>query len=559
MTMKLFKGDIVETLTRVVENLETQETQEELFAAVADCFAQVFAAKGVTLRALDQAGRELELKAAKGLSPEYLNKGLVLADPHFSEVDDQNLVLIRDVRADHKVQYPEEAVNEGIVSIVGIPLAITGTMRMVLRLYFEYDLELDHEDTSFLNCLAKQVAFALKNTIQHTRYVSTFQNLSAAIHSGENAEQTISTIVNSIQEIMDARGCIYWILDTDKKQVSMKVASGFLMKNLSQVDYEILEDVFQIGQDAEVYFEDVRDDPRIPSYSRLGKLLVVSMLGIPFRIVGGYVGVLAVYFSSERRLTRNEVDFVRALGEQGALALHKVLRFDEQMVNSFKATIEGLVLALEAKDICTHGHSLNVARLSWAVARDIGLSQDEADTVYHAGLLHDIGKIAMHDDILDNLGNLSLKEFEQIKKHPVIGARILKPLTFLDNVSKLILHHHERYDGSGYPDGLAGEDIPLGARIIAVCDSFDAMVSDRPNSENFTVAKAVKELESRAGSFFDPEIVRAFAETIEKEPDAVTPFTVSRDYFKKYKQELKEPRKKPKSLADWLLKGTPGF
>jgi putative nucleotidyltransferase with HDIG domain len=557
--MKLFQGDVAHTLISLIQGCEAQDTLEGLCRAVVDGFAGSFPARGVSLRSVDPDGRELELKAARGLSQEYLGKGLVLADPHFSEVEQPEPVVIRDVRNDPRVQYPDAAAREGITAIIGIPLPISGGQRMVLRLYFAMDPELDQEDLEVLKCLGRQSGFALRSYILQTQYVDTFQRVSTAIHSGENVEEIITTIVNSIQRIMEARGCIYWILDTGKRQVHMKVASGFLMKSLSSVDYEILEDVFQIDQGRDVYFQDVGDDPRIPSTSRLGKLLVVSMLGIPFPIAGNYMGVLAVYFSSERQLTRKEIGFVRSLGEQGALALQKVLRFDEQIVNSFKATVEGLVLALEAKDVCTHGHSLNVARLSWSVAREIGFSKEEANTVYHAGLLHDIGKIAMHNDILDNLGKLSLREFEQIKKHPVIGARILKPLTFLDNVSKLILHHHERYDGSGYPDGLAGEDIPLGSRIIAVCDSFDAMVSDRPNSENCTVAQAVKELESRAGSFFDPEIVRAFAETIEKEPDAVTPFTASRDYFKKYKQELKEPRKKPKSLADWLLKGTPGF
>ncbi len=557
--MKLFQGDIADTLTRWIESFEAQDTLEGLCRAVVNGFAGAFPVKGVSLRSVDPAGRELEIKAARGLSQEYLGKGLVLADPHFSEIEQQAPVVIRDVRNDPRVQYPEAVIREGIAAIIGIPLPTSGALRMVLRLYFNVDPELDQEDFGVLACLARQSGFALRSFILQTQYVDTFQKVSRSIHAGENVEEIITTIVNRIQEIMEARGSIYWILDTDKQQVHMKVASGFLMKGLSRVDYEILEDVFQIDQGKEVYFQDVGDDPRIPSVSRLGKLLVVSMLGIPFRIAGHYVGVLAVYFSSERQLTQKEISFVRSLGEQGALALQKVLRFDEQIVNSFKATVEGLVLALEAKDVCTHGHSLNVARLSWAVAREIGFSEDEANTVYHAGLLHDIGKIAMHEDILDNLGNLSLKEFEQIKKHPVIGARILKPLSFLDKVSKLILHHHERYDGSGYPEGQAGEDIPLGSRIIAVCDSFDAMVSDRPNSDRLSIPQAVRQLEARAGSFFDPEIVRAFAEIIEKEPDTVTPFKVSKDYFQKYKQELKEPRKRPKSLSDWLLKGTPGF
>ncbi|MFP4428426.1 MAG: HD domain-containing phosphohydrolase [Desulfovermiculus sp.] len=557
--MKLFHADPVQILSDAIQVLEKQDRQDKAFDALTRHLARLCRAKGATLRAADQSGQELELMAAWGLSPEYLNKGPVSADPYFSEINEQGVFLVRDIFAERKVQYPQEADKEGIKAILGLPLPVGGSMNMVLRLYFGFDPDPDQEDMNLLDCLARQAACCLKGIILHTRYVQTFQQVSSAIHSGENVEQIITTIVSTIQEVMQARGCIYWILNTEKRQVHMKVASGFLVQSLSQVEYDILEDVFEITQDREVYFQDVRDDPRIPSYNRLGKLLVVSMLGIPFPIVDGYTGVLAVYFSSERHLVQSEIDFVRSLGEQGALALQKMLRFDQQMVNSFKSTIEGLVLALEAKDVCTHGHSLNVARLSWAVAREIGFSEDEADTVYHAGLLHDIGKIAMHNDILDNLGNLSLKEFEQIKKHPVIGARILKPLSFLDQVAKLILHHHERFDGSGYPQGLAGEEIPLGSRIIAVCDSFDAMVSDRPNSERMSVSRAVKELHARAGSFFDPEIVRTFAQVIAREPEKVTPFKVSKDYFQKYKQELKEPKKKPNTLADWILKGSLGF
>ena len=557
--MKLITGDPIQTLTEFIEGIDQQETEKASFSAVVRRLTEISGAKGATLRGVDQTGRELELLAAWGLSDEFLNKGPVLADPMFSEMGSRDVLLIRDLEKERKVQYPQEAVREGIKVIIGMFMPIAGAMDMVLRLYFDHDPNPDREDLSLLACLARQAACCLKATILHTRYVQTFQRVSAGIHAGDNVEQIITTIVSSIQEIMQARGCIYWILDTSGRQVHMKVASGFLMKNLSGVDYEILEDVFQIHQGREVFFADVRDDPRIPSYSRLGKLLVVSMLGIPFPIVDGYVGVLAVYFSSQRPLATKEVDFIRSLGEQGALALHKVLRFDEQMVRSFKSTIEGLVLTLEAKDVCTHGHSLNVARLSWSVAREIGFTDQEADSVYHAGLLHDIGKIAMHNDILDNLGRLSVKEFEQIKKHPVIGARILKPLSFLDHVAKLILHHHERFDGSGYPRGLSGEEIPLGSRIIAVCDSFDAMVSDRPNSSNLSIWEALTELQAKAGTFFDPEIIRAFARVVEREPEMVVPFKAPKDYFHKYRQELKEPRRKPKTLADWLLKGNCGF
>ena len=557
--MKIFRGDPIQAVTEFIELIEDQESKEDSFAVVVKGLAERFQAMGATLRTVSQSGRELELLAAWGLRDAYLQKGPVLAEPFLSELNDQNLLLVQDIHHEPKVQYPQEAAREGIGAVIGIPMPIAGAVNMVLRLYFDQFPEPDEEDLRLLVCMAKQAACCLQSTILHARYVQTFQKVSAGIHAGENVEQIITTIVSSIQDIMQARGCIYWILDTKNRQVHMKVASGFLMQSLSKVDYEIVEDVFQLHQGKEVFFEDVRDDPRIPSFSRLGKLMVVSMLGIPFPIVDGYMGVLAVYFSSQRRLVKNEVDFLRSLGEQGALALQKVLRFDEQMVKSFQSTIEGLVLTLEAKDVCTHGHSLNVGRLSWAVAKHIGFTEKEADSVYHAGLLHDIGKIAMHNDILDNLGRLSGKEFEQIKKHPVIGARILKPLSFLDHVAKLILHHHERFDGSGYPQGLAGEEIPLGSRIIAVCDSFDAMVSDRPNAINFSIREALQELEAKSGSCFDPQIVQTFAQVVEQDPGRVTPFKVPKDYFQKYRRELKEPKKKPKTLADWILKGNCGF
>ncbi|MFW6081949.1 MAG: HD-GYP domain-containing protein, partial [Desulfosalsimonas sp.] len=205
------------------------------------------------------------------------------------------------------------------------------------------------------------------------------------------------------------------------------------------------------------------------------------------------------------------------------------------------------------------GHSLNVANYSWLTALEMGLSQEEADTVYHAGLLHDIGKIAMQDNILENLGNLGPGDFETIKKHPVIGARILSPLSFLADAAELILYHHERYDGSGYPEGLTGEAIPVGARILAVSDSFDAMTSQRPGLQTVGTNKALSVIEQQAGTSFDPEVARAFVRAIKKNPDAVKPFKMSEDYLTRHAQALNAHEKRKSPLARMLGKCVPGF
>jgi putative nucleotidyltransferase with HDIG domain len=358
---------------------------------------------------------------------------------------------------------------------------------------------------------------------------------------------------------VEARGCIYWIVDPGRKSVFMKVTSGFQMESLSGISYDVLKDVFHFQDEQEIYIRDIRDDPRIPSASRLGKQLVTSILGIPFVIVGEYIGILAVYFSRERELLPSEINFVRASGRQGAIALHKAFRYDERMLKAFRETIEGLVLALEAKDVCTHGHSVNVATYSRLTALEMGLSEKEADTVYHAGLLHDIGKIAMQDVILDNLGSLSPEDFETVKKHPVIGARIIRPLSFLDQIVPLIHSHHERFDGSGYPEGLIGEAIPLGARIIAVNDSFDAMTSDRPGTSNMSVAKALNTLQEQSGTKFDPHVVRAFVQAVRNNAEAVHPFSLQSDSLTKHGPERKAQEKSTSPLANWLRKHTPGF
>jgi putative nucleotidyltransferase with HDIG domain len=549
-----------EVIAEVSRTLHESEDLTETLQVMVEKIAQAVEAKGCLLRMLDSSGRELELMAATGLSQAYLDKGMVLADVGLSEVFEDGVVIIEDVTRDPRIQYPEAAVREGVASVIGIPLRIMGSMRMVLRIYFDRRLQLDTQEQRFLYSLAQQTAVAIKNSLLQTRYLETFRKVSAAIHDGDEVGDILEGIVTTIRDIMEARGCIYWIVDTARQNVHMKVTSGFQMENLSGIGYEILEDVFHFHEDRETIIRDIRDDPRIPSTSRLGKQLVTSILGIPFAIVGEYTGILAVYFSRERELLPSEISFVRASGRQGAIALHKAFRYDERMFKAFQETIEGLVLALEAKDVCTHGHSLNVANYSLLIARQMGLSEKEADTVYHAGLLHDIGKIAMQDQILDNLGNLSPEDFETIKQHPVIGARIIRPLSFLGQVVPLIHSHHERFDGSGYPEGLAGEEIPLGARILAVSDSFDAMTSDRPGTTRMSVNKAMNILQEQSGTRFDPDVVRAFVRVVEADAQAVQPFNLPKDGSSGRLSELKKEAAKRKSpLASWLRKCTPGF
>ena len=172
-------------------------------------------------------------------------------------------------------------------------------------------------------------------------------------------------------------------------------------------------------------------------------------------------------------------------------------------------------LAESQPDLRTHVH--DVAKLSLAVGRRLGMSAEELDETARAAELHDVGKIAIPDAILSKAGPLDDHEWELMHHHTIIGERILAAAPALAPVARLVRSSHERHDGGGYPDGLSGQEIPLGARVVAVCDAYDAMISERPYRVPLSVEDAVAELRRSAGTQFDPRVVEAFCDAIEAE------------------------------------------
>ncbi len=186
--------------------------------------------------------------------------------------------------------------------------------------------------------------------------------------------------------------------------------------------------------------------------------------------------------------------------------------------------VEAVGSVADMRDHYTYGHSIRVGNASQKMAELLGLSSHEIENIHLAGHLHDIGKVALPDSILFKQEKLSLQEFERIKEHPVTGYRVLCKLKGFERISLYVLHHHERYDGKGYPEGLKGPDIPLGSRIISIADAVDAMLSDRPYRKALTIEKVIEEVEKQKWKQFDPELVTLFLDEI----DILTPY-FSRD------------------------------
>jgi putative nucleotidyltransferase with HDIG domain len=192
--------------------------------------------------------------------------------------------------------------------------------------------------------------------------------------------------------------------------------------------------------------------------------------------------------------------------------------FQRRLRQTYLESTRALVAAVEAKDPYTERHSLAVSHYSEVIATELGLPSDQIETLKIAAILHDIGKIGVPDAILQTPGPLTPGEFAVVKKHPRLAAQILGHASFLTMEVRLILHHHERYDGSGYPDGLQADQIPYGARILATADALETMFSPRSYKPGYDIDRVRDELITRAGTQFDPQIARVVVDWLGRSP-----------------------------------------
>jgi HD-GYP domain-containing protein (c-di-GMP phosphodiesterase class II) len=241
-----------------------------------------------------------------------------------------------------------------------------------------------------------------------------------------------------------------------------------------------------------------------------------SAIGVPLKMKGQIIGgMLLEEKLGGSQFTDDEMDLLTTLANQAMVAIENAWLYESVKSNYF-GTIQALVNALEASDRYTRGHSERVRYLSMELAKYLGLDYKELEVLEHASILHDIGKIGIDSFILNKQGKLSSTEFSLIKAHPLIGDEILGPLGTLHSVRTTILQHHERYDGTGYPYGIAGEEISLKARILSVVDTFDAMMTDRPYRKALSIEMIKNEMRHNAGTQFDPLVAKAFLEMLEQ-------------------------------------------
>ncbi len=382
---------------------------------------------------------------------------------------------------------------------------------------------LDDNDLNLISALSVQAALAVHNSRLYSDLEDRIGELHAifeidkAITSAIDLETVLQQIVQMSVGLMDAKISSIMLLDEESEELVIAAAQGlsesYIRKGPIKVGESIAGRVILEGRPIAVY--DIRQDPR-HAYAEQARLEgLCSLLSVPLNLKDRVIGVLNIYTDEPHAFTPHEINLFTSLASQAAIAIENARLF-ESLEEIYIEVITAMASAIDARDAYTHGHSQRVTEYAVAIAEEMGLSPAEVDIIRNASILHDVGKIGIKEEILKKPGRLSEEERREMEYHPFIGTKILHSVRLLEPVMPLVYHHHERYDGTGYPDGLRGEEIPLGARIISVADAFESMTSDRPYRKAMPVEEAMAELRYNAGRQFDPRVVEVFARLAEE-------------------------------------------
>jgi len=347
--------------------------------------------------------------------------------------------------------------------------------------------------------------------------LETIYRIANVIHQEEDLQQIFESIMDAIFQVFKADRSLLLmrdeVLGTVEPVVLRRGADTPVDRRVS-ISQTIVSEVIDKG--ISILTFDAQKDERFKSGESIVMSGIRSVMAVPVQTKDIILGAIYIdTIGQPGQFTEYELELLSAIGKQAGIAIQRA-RLLEDIVESYYSTVRTLIATVEAKDSYTRGHSERVTTYAVSLGQILGLNEETIDTLRLASLLHDIGKISVPESVLNKPGQLTDDEWLIIRRHPEVGANIVKNIKGqdIDIIAAVVRHHHERFDGKGYPDGLAGEDIPLLARILAVADSYDAMTSRRSYRGELTDKKVLHEIEEGSGTQFDEAAANAMLELI---------------------------------------------
>jgi len=346
-----------------------------------------------------------------------------------------------------------------------------------------------------------------------------FYDLTKRLRAARNADEMYPILVDHAMELLRADHATLALLSTDRQTLTRVCTAGLPLEPPGEtfpVHGTPSGQAIQTG--AAFHAGDCATISGLPGFDPTPYRTLGPAVIVPVRSEQEIIGTLGLGRArglGSRPFTDADVRLLDGIAEIGGNAIRRARLF-QNLEQSYMQMVLALARTMDARDTYTAGHSERIARMAETVARAVGCSEEEVQDVRWGALLHDIGKIGVPDDILRKPGPLTEAEQIVMRQHPIVGEGILAPTERMRGVAKIVRYHQERWDGSGYPDGIRGEDIPLGARILAVVDAYSAITDDRPYKKARSHDEAVAELHRGAGSRYDPRIVEIFCQTVSR-------------------------------------------
>jgi putative nucleotidyltransferase with HDIG domain len=363
--------------------------------------------------------------------------------------------------------------------------------------------------------LEQAVSDQLKN--KETQ-LGALMGIGKAINSSLGLKRVLEEVMDTLIALMRAeRG--FLMLRESSGELRVRIARGIDHINLEEDAFKVSGTIVgKVAASGEaILTTNAQEDPRFENQMSVAAYQLRSILCAPLKIKNELIGV--IYVDNRARsgiFQERDLGLIRAFSDQAAVAIDNAQLFDDlqeknkELEEAYQATLEGWVSALDMRDKETEGHTQRVRILTERLAKFMGVHDEEMIHIRRGALLHDIGKMAIPDGILLKPGPLTDAERELIKQHPVYAYNMLKRIDFLLPAIDIPHYHHEKWDGSGYPEGLKGEDIPFAARIFPVIDVWDALISDRPYRKGLPPEEVRERIKADAGKHFDPQVVEAF-------------------------------------------------
>jgi putative nucleotidyltransferase with HDIG domain len=343
------------------------------------------------------------------------------------------------------------------------------------------------------------------------REMDTLYEVARSITSSLRIRQVLNLIAGSAVQVMDAKACSIRLLNRDTRELELVASTGLSDEYASKGPVSLDES----GVDRQVFeghilqITNVRTDPRFQYPQEAEREGIYSVLSVPLVSRDEPRGVIRIYTARPRDFRQREIDLLQAFGRHAAVAIENAELYEDIRRNYFE-TVRALTIAVEARDSATYSHSERVTELALRLAKALGVNEDDQELLHFGATLHDIGKIGVVESALESDGREESMIFYRM--HPLIGRSILQPVSFMQSIIPIVVSHHENWDGSGFPQGLKGEEIPFLARIVSIADRYERLINPGLGSEHLPCSEgeAIETIRREAGIRFDPKIAAVF-------------------------------------------------